>query len=115
MTEEPHAPARRIGEAMVAYPDFVGGAYSDITRLMRAVPGLAAKDGFEGIGVAGLPDGTAIAVKIEDGSERARQVAVAAILADVGVDRAALKPFLEQPVLGGGAEVGQITSPLAPS
>jgi L-asparaginase II len=114
MTEEQHSPARRVGAAMVAFPEFVGGAYSDLTRLMRAVPGLAAKDGFEGVGVAALPDGTAVAVKVVDGSERARQVAMAAILADLGVDRAALEPFLSHPVLGGSAIVGRVSSPICP-
>jgi L-asparaginase II len=113
ITEEDHSPARRVGQAMAAFPEFVGGAYADVTHLMRAVPGLIAKQGFEGVGVAALPDGTAVAVKVEDGAERARQVAVAAILADLGVDRAALAPFLTIPVLGGGALVGQVASPLA--
>jgi len=113
MTEDAHAPARRVGAAMVAFPEFVGGAYSDITRLMRAVPGLAAKDGFEGVGVAALPDGSAVAVKVNDGSERARQVAVAAILAGLGVDRLALEPFLSLPVVGAGEVVGRISSPIA--
>ncbi len=109
---EPGSPARRVGAAVVAFPEFVGGAYSDVTRLMRAVPGLAAKNGFEGVGVAALADGTALAVKVEDGSERARQVAVAAILAQIGVDRAALEEFLTLPVRGGGAVVGEISSPI---
>lgn len=98
---------------MVAFPEFVGGGYADVTALMRAVPGLVAKQGFEGVGVAALPDGTAVAVKAEDGSERARQVAVAAVLAGLGVDRIDLEPFLTIPVLGGGAVVGQVSSPLS--
>jgi L-asparaginase II len=110
MTEEEHAPARRVGQAMVAFPEFVGGAYSDVTHLMRAVPGLVAKQGFEGVGVAALPDGTAVAVKVEDGSERARQVALTTILADLGVDRSALESLLTMPVLGGSAVVGQVAS-----
>jgi len=113
MTEAEHSPARRVGQAMVAFPEFVGGGYADVTALMRAVPGLVAKQGFEGVGVAALPDGTAVAVKAEDGSERARQVAVAAVLAGLGVDRIDLEPFLTIPVLGGGAVVGQVSSPLS--
>jgi len=110
MTEEEHSPPRRVGQAMVAFPEFVGGAYSDVTHLMRAVPGLVAKQGFEGVGVAALPDGTAVAVKVEDGSERARQVALTTILADLGVDRSALESLLTMPVLGGSAVVGQVAS-----
>ncbi len=63
--------------------------------------------------MAALPDGTAVAVKVEDGSERARQVALAAILVGLGVDRAALESLLTIPVLGGGAVVGQVSSPLS--
>lgn len=113
MTEEPHAPANRVATAMVAFPEFVGGAYSDVTRLMRAVPGLAAKQGFEGIGVAALPDGTSIAVKVDDGSERARQVVMAAALVAAGVDRDALEPFLSIPVLGGVGIVGSVSALIA--
>ena len=109
---EPHSPGRRVWSAMVAYPDFVGGGYADVTRLMRAVPGLAAKQGFEGVGVAGLADGRALAVKVEDGSDRARQVAMAAVLAGLGVDRMVLDPFLSLPVLGGDSVVGAVSSPL---
>jgi L-asparaginase II len=112
VTDEQYSPARRVGQAMAAFPEFVGGAYSDVTALMQAVPGLVAKSGFEGVGVAALPDGTAVAVKAADGAERARQVAVAGILAGLGVERTALAPFLSMPVLGGGAVVGQVASPL---
>ncbi len=110
---EPHSPERRVWTAMTAYPEFVGGQYSDVTRLMKAVPGLASKNGFEGVGIASFADGRAIAVKVDDGSERARQVAVAAILAGMGVDRSALEPFLTIPVPGGDDVVGQVSSPLA--
>jgi L-asparaginase II len=113
MTAEDHSPARRVGQAMVAFPEFVGGQYADVTRLMRAVPGLVAKQGFEGVGVAALPDGTAVAIKAQDGSDRARQVALASILVSLGVDPTALEGLLTIPVLGGGALVGQVASPLA--
>lgn len=109
---EPESPGRRITSAMVAFPEFVGGTNRDVTAFMRAVPGLVAKDGAEGVYVASLPDGTAVAVKAEDGADRARQVALATILAGLGVDRAALGPFLTIPVLGGGAVVGQVSSAL---
>ena len=58
----------------------VGGPHRDVTRLMRLVPGLLAKDGAEGVQVAALPDGRAVAVKIADGGGRARTpVTVAAL------------------------------------
>ena len=112
MQDEPESPARRITSAMVEFPEFVGGTNRDVTAFMRAVPGLVAKDGAEGVYVASLPDGTAVAVKAEDGTERARQVALASILVGLGADRAALEGLLTIPVLGGGAVVGQVASPL---
>ena len=107
------APAGRIARAMCAFPDFVGGTNRDVTAFMRAVPGLVAKDGAEGVYVAALPDGTAVAIKSEDGSERARQVALARILVLLGADAGALEPLLSVPVLGGGRPVGEVASPLA--
>lgn len=113
VTGEAHSPARRVAAAMARYPEFVGGANADVTVLMRALPGVVAKQGFEGVGIAALPDGTAVAVKVQDGSERARQVAVATILAGLdGVDAGRLTPLRTIPVYGGGAIVGQVSSPL---
>jgi L-asparaginase II len=110
--DEPESPARRITSAMVAFPEFVGGTNRDVTAFMQAVPGLVAKDGAEGVYVVSLPDGTAVAVKAEDGTARARQVALAAILVGLGVDRAALESLLTIPLLGGGEVVGHVSSPL---
>ena len=60
----------------------VGGPTRDVTVLMRLVPGLMVKDGAEGVQVAALPDGRAVAVKIADGAGRARApVTVAALRA----------------------------------
>ena len=36
----------------------VAGEGRDVTALMRLLPGLLAKDGFEGVQLVGLPDGT---------------------------------------------------------
>jgi len=111
--DEPDSPACRVVTAMRAYPEFVGGATRDVTTFMRTVPGLLAKDGAEGVYGAALPDGTGIALKVGDGAARARQVALAGVLALLGEDRDALAPLLSVPVLGGGTVVGAITSPLA--
>ena len=110
--DEPDSPARRVTSAMAAFPDFVGGSNRDVTAFMRAVPGLVAKDGAEGVYVAALPDGTGIAIKSEDGSDRARQVALAAVLVALGADAAALMPLRTIPLSGGGAVVGAVSSPL---
>ncbi|WAL63233.1 asparaginase [Amycolatopsis cynarae] len=82
-----------VGEAMRAHPEMVGGSRRDVTRLMRAVPGLLVKDGFEAVGVAALPDGTAIALKIADGTDRARLPVTLAALRWAGVAEELLAPF----------------------
>ncbi|MEY9214843.1 asparaginase [Thermobifida halotolerans] len=97
-----------LAEAMVRHPDMVSGTRRDNFGLMRAVPGLIAKDGFEAVQVAALPDGRAVGVKIADGSDRARMPATAAALAVCGVDPSLLTEFAEAPVLGGGRVVGRL-------
>ncbi|WP_225629324.1 asparaginase, partial [Streptomyces werraensis] len=72
------------------------------------VPGLLAKDGFEGVQVAALPDGRAVAVKIADGAGRARVPVTAAALTRAGVDPALLTAFAGETVLGGGRPVGGV-------
>lgn len=110
------APERRVVDAMRAHPLMVGGENRDVTTFIDAVPGLVAKDGAEGVYVAALPDGTGIALKVLDGSARARQVAFAEILQWLAPDRAdgdALAALASIDVLGGGRPVGAVTSPLS--
>lgn len=109
---DPGTPARRVADAIAAHPEMVGGSRRDVTAFMRDVPGLVAKDGAEGVYVAGLPDGRAVAIKVEDGSIRARRVALAAILVGLGCDRDALREHLRLPMWGGGRIVGWVESPL---
>lgn len=104
----PGTPEARVARAMRGNAGMVSGAGRDVAALMRAVPGLIAKDGFEGVQVAALPDGRAVAVKIADGADRARVPVTAAALARAGVDPAALTAFAGAPLLGGGAVVGHI-------
>ena len=106
------APGGRVTAAMAAHPEVVGGSRRDVTAFMRAAPGLVAKDGAEGVYVAALPDGTALAVKALDGSERARQVALAEGLVAAGVPEDALAALRSIPLLGGGRPVGEVRSPL---
>jgi L-asparaginase II len=82
-----------VASAIRAHPEMVGGTRRDVSKLMNAVPGLIAKDGFEAVQVAALPDGTSIVVKVADGSDRARQPVLAAALTLCGVDPALLTPF----------------------
>jgi L-asparaginase II len=96
-----------VWSAMRDHPELVGGEQRDVTRLMRSVPGLMAKDGAEGVFAAALPDGRAAAVKIADGASRASGVAIAAVLAEafgIDVDPAALG----EPIRGHGRPVGRV-------
>ncbi len=98
----------RVAEAVRAHPVYVGGTGRDVTVLIERVPGLIAKDGAEGVYAAALPDGRAVALKVLDGSQRARPVVLAAALAGLGVDPKALAAIADVPVLGHGKRVGQI-------
>ncbi|MFF8732382.1 asparaginase [Streptomyces sp. NPDC015171] len=104
----PGTPEARVADAMREHAEMASGSARDVAALMRAVPGLLAKDGFEGVQVAALPDGRAIAVKIADGANRARVPVAAAALARSGVDPALLTAFAGEPLLGGGEPVGRV-------
>ncbi|MGW3999839.1 asparaginase [Amycolatopsis sp. NPDC004772] len=82
----PDTPEGLVAAGIRQHPELVGGSRRDVTAVMRAVPGLIAKDGFEAVQVAALPDGTAIAVKIADGGDRARYPVLAALLGLCGID-----------------------------
>lgn len=98
----------RVAEAMRAHPEFVAGTRRDITKLIRAVDGLIAKEGAEGVLGLALADGTALALKIDDGADRARPPVARAALRRLGVATPELAEFLVSPVLGGGRPVGEI-------
>ncbi|WP_020657603.1 asparaginase [Amycolatopsis benzoatilytica] len=89
------SPEGLVAQGIRERPDLVAGTRRDVTRLMRAVPGLIAKDGFEAVQLAALPDGTAVALKIADGGDRARPAVLAAALARAGVDAELLAPFAD--------------------
>ena len=82
----PGTPDHLVAAGIRRHPELVGGSRRDVTAVMRAVPGLIAKDGFEAVQVAALPDGTAIAFKIADGGDRARPPVLAAALKLCGID-----------------------------
>ena len=98
----------RPADAMRAHPELVGGTGRDVTAAMRAVPGLMAKDGAEGVYAAALPDGRAAAVKIEDGAARARGPLLAHLLQRLGVEPAAVAALADVAVLGHGERVGSV-------
>ncbi|WP_448631091.1 asparaginase [Cellulomonas soli] len=107
-------PLGRVARAMAAHPWHVAGSGRDATAFMQAVPGLVAKDGADGVYAAGLPDGSAVAVKIADGSARPRAAVLAAALAVAGVDPAVVGPIGRTPVLGHGEPVGEVVATFGP-
>ena len=102
----PESPEAAVAHAMRNHPEMVAGEGRDVTELMRLVPGLLAKDGFEGIQLVGLPDGRAIALKISDGGDRARMPVTVRALEALDVDTAPLAGLATGVVLGGGQPVG---------
>ncbi len=80
------APARqkaiaRLSKAMSHYPELVAGQGRLSTQIMQNVPSVVVKGGAEGVYVAALPEkGLGVAVKIDDGANRAAEVAILAVL-----------------------------------
>lgn len=107
-TADRASPEGRVAAAMRAHPAVVGGERRDVTRLMRATPGLLAKDGAEGCYVASLDDARAVALKIADGARRARLPVMVAALRRLGVVSRTLDALAEVPVLGHGRQVGSL-------
>jgi len=121
---------RRVADAMRAHPQFVSGTRGADTRIMRAVPGALSKGGAEGIAAIAVPGVGAVAVKIDDGAQRAAiPVSVSALrhlltqsdpldLAPSdpinGIDELALTDLASWPLLGGGEPVGEVR-PLWPT
>lgn len=107
----------RVAGAMRAYPWLVAGSGAEDTLLMLSVPGLLAKRGAEAVHALALPDGSAIAVKVDDGSRRALGPVVVAALRALGVRGgspaadAVLDGIGSPVVLGGGEPIGELRVP----
>ena len=71
---------REVVRAMTEHPELVEGPGRAATEVMLASPGAVAKGGAEGLLCIGLPDGTGIALKVEDGADRAALPAAAKVL-----------------------------------
>jgi L-asparaginase II len=98
-----------IAAAVRSHPEFLSGTRRDERELMAGVPGLIAKVGAEAVYGVALPDGRALAVKIDDGGDRARIVVTAEILRSVlDVDATVVHQQSEIAVMGGGRRVGQV-------
>lgn len=109
VTAEPDSPERAVANAIREHPYLISGTGKDDARLMPVVPGLVSKAGAEGVYAGALPDGSAFALKIEDGHERARLPLAAALLHRMGAEWTEdLAALASQPVLGGGVRVGTV-------
>lgn len=112
---QPESPAGILLAAILAHPRHIAGDGRLETTAMQALPGtLFAKSGAEGgYGLSLTASGLGVAFKIEDGSQRALNPTVVAILAQMGVLNAeaeiALAAFREPPILNHRKEeVGRI-------
>jgi L-asparaginase II len=107
-------PEATVAAAIRSHPEHVSGTRRDELALHRAIPGLVGKAGAEAVYAVGLPDGTGVAIKISDGSPRARTAAMSAALQRLGYHHPTLDEQAATPVLGHGEPVGSIR-PVAPT
>lgn len=105
------AEQRELAAAIRAHPTLIEGAGTATTRAVETLA-VVAKAGAEGVWCAVAPDGTAVAVKILDGSPRASSAVAVALLAEAGaLDAESADAFVADPSLavqGGATEVGRI-------
>jgi L-asparaginase II len=98
----------RVAAAMRARPELVGGEGATDTELMRALPGWIAKGGAEGLLCVASPEGLGLALKVADGNSRALRPAVAAFVAQLGLE---LPAFAEVPLKNSrGEQVGHVAN-----
>jgi L-asparaginase II len=97
-----------VAEAVSGFPTYVSGTQRDEALLIRAIPGAVAKIGAEACYALALPDGTAVALKIADGGDRARPVLMSAILRRLGHDGPVLEQVGRHTILGHGEPVGEV-------
>ncbi|MFI1796967.1 asparaginase [Streptomyces sp. NPDC020379] len=105
---EPGTPERRVADAMRAHPEYVAGTRRADTWLMREVPGALSKMGAEAVQAVALPDGRALAFKIDDGALRATGPVLGRALSLLGVSVPAVARMSSVPLLGGAVRVGEI-------
>lgn len=105
------AAARRIREAVAANPFNVGGTGRFDTKVMEALGArVFCKTGAEAVHCAAVPEkGIGIALKIDDGTSRASQAAMAAMLARFLGEEPVLATLSRQTLRNwNGIEVGEI-------
>jgi L-asparaginase II len=99
---------RRVAAAIVFNPEYTSGTRRDEAALLHAIPGAVGKAGAEACYAVALPDGRAIALKIDDGYPRARPVVMAEALRRLGFDDDAVNATGVVQLFGGGQPVGQL-------
>ncbi|MEU8787653.1 asparaginase [Streptomyces sp. NPDC048637] len=104
----PGTPERRVADAMRAHPEYVAGTRRPDTWLMQALPGTLSKMGAEAVQALALPDGRALAFKIDDGAIRTLGPVLARTLRLMGLDAPVLTRLEDAPLLGGATRVGEI-------
>jgi L-asparaginase II len=105
---EPGSVEATVASAMRAHPEVVSGPGAEDNRLMSGVPGLLAKGGAEGVLAVAVPAVGAVAVKIDDGAQRARTPVLVSALRRLGVEAPVLDELAEAPLLGAGDRVGAV-------
>jgi L-asparaginase II len=93
---------KRVADAMRAHPALIRGPGAPDTVLMESLPGWFAKGGAEALLCAAGPDGTGVALKVEDGSARAVGPALAAFLDRLGHQ---FRSIAEEPVANSRGEI----------
>lgn len=93
--------AVRIFSAMTTFPELVAGTGRACTALMRACHGRAAvKFGAEGVYGAFIPElGLGVALKIDDGTARAAETAIAAVLTGLKVAGPEADALVHAPII----------------
>jgi len=99
-----------VADAMRAHPEMVSGTgpRAHDTRLMRGTPGLLAKGGAEGVQAVAVPRVGAIAIKIDDGGQRALMSVLQWALARLGI----VVSTPAEVVTGGDRKVGAVRTTL---
>lgn len=105
--------AARAVQAMRAHPLLIRGRGRPDSVIMDRVPGVVSKFGAEAVHCAAvLEEGIGVAVRVEDGAERASAPALIRALEDLGAisprQLERLRGVARPPVLGGGRTVGEV-------
>lgn len=108
VADNPGSDGRRVADAMRENPFYVAGTGHANTVVMQRIPGVLCKGGAEGVLVAATASGSAIAVKVIDGSSRATTVIALAALSALGEKTGSATDLMKVQVLGGGQPVGAI-------